>query len=807
MPSVAGAMAAVISPGAALEDRERHDLRQWRVHALLVGAVLCVAAIALSTLSAPPAPRSRALASRHSLRGHPNVPIALAAVASARIGASEQRFSPVRRGDSLLTQGGGIQSSFTASGARLRVALGTLGLSLVGVGRGHLDAPVTAVSPMRAGSRVLYRHGSLSEFYGNGPYGLEQGFTLRHRSLPATGSLVLALRVRGSLVPKQVGSQILFRTHAGVTALSYGQLSAVDAIGRRLPALMQVRNGSLQLWIDDSRARYPLRIDPFIQQGSKLTAKEETENGRFGYSAVLSSDGKTALIGGYGDSGEVGAAWVFTRSGSAWTQQAKLTGKEETGNGQFGFSVALSSDGNTALIGGPHDNSEHGAAWVFTRSGAVWSQQGSKLSAEESGIFGAQFGDRVALSSEGNTALIGGGADGEQAGAAWVFTRAGSAWTQQAKLTPKKGEESGEGHFGFSVALSSDGNTALIGGPGDNAGIGAAWVFTRSGGVWTQQGSKLTGSEEKGDFGESVALSSDGSTALIGADLDNTFQGTAWVFTRSEGVWTQQAKLAGNEETGNGQFGFSVALSGDGNTALIGGQHDNGNVGAAWVFTRSMVGAWTQLGPKLTGKEESGNSQFGFSVALSADGGTALIGGPEDAGKLGAAWAFERTPGYTYNGVPAGKAITVILWGTVTLKTVLGGSGEVTCHTVGAGTVENPPGGGAGAGLTQVFATFDCEQAGMCTSGETVAVVAESLPWQSALEAEPSVIRDKTTGVKEKIGCFAGGKEVAGTTFLGSLRPNFKHGTSALHPGFLEYDAGENKILGYAEQELINVKR
>ena len=124
------------------------------------------------------------------------------------------------------------------------------------------------------------------------------------------------------------------------------------------------------LRIDDAGARYPLTIDPFIQRGDKLTGSGESGDGRFGFSVALSADGNTALIGGPYDNGNKGAAWVFTRSGPAWTQQGgKLTGSGESGDGCFGLSVALSADGNTALIGGPFDDSSKGAAWVFTRSG------------------------------------------------------------------------------------------------------------------------------------------------------------------------------------------------------------------------------------------------------------------------------------------------------------------------------------------------------------------------------------------------------------------------------------------------------
>jgi hypothetical protein len=660
-----------IPAGAALEAGGSDEVTPWRTPALIIGATLaCIAALALATLPALTGPSTHPLTSRHGLRGHATtrLPISLASTASASIGASEHGFWPVRHGASLLAQGGSIHSTFTVSGAALRVAQGTLGLSLTAVGRGQRVAPVAAVAPTGAANQVLYRHGFVTESYRNGPYGLEQGFTLLKRPQAGTGSLVLAVSVGGSLIPRQLGSEILFRTHSGATALRYGQLSALDATGRRLSAHMQVHNGTLQLLINDSHARYPLRIDPFIQQGSKLTGSGEFGQGLFGWSVALSGDGNTALVGGPNDHA-VGAAWVFTRSGSTWTQQAKLTGSGESGEGQFGYSVALSGDGNTALIGGNIDNTGVGAAWVFTRSGSTWTQQGEKLTGSGETGKGA-LGYSVALSGDGNTALVGGYND-NAAGAAWVFTRSGSTWTQQGEKLTGSGEI-GEGNFGWSVALSEDGNTALIGGPRDNNFVGAAWVFTRSGSTWTQQGSKLAGGGATGapTFGSSVALSADGNTALIGGSSDNNV-GAAWVFTRSGSTWTQQgSKLTAKagEETPGGRFGSSVALSGDGSTALIGGYLDNSNIGAAWVFTRSGS-TWTQQGSKLTAKagEETPGGQFGYSVALSGDGNTALVGGNIDNAKVGAAWVFVNPPAITKISPktgPVAGGTTVTITGT-----------------------------------------------------------------------------------------------------------------------------------------------
>jgi hypothetical protein len=266
---------------------------------------------------------------------------------------------------------------------------------------------------------------------------------------------------------------------------------------------------------------------------------------------------------------------VFTRSGGVWTQQgSKLvgTGVSTSGGGaNQGTAVALSAEGNTALVGGPADGSNYGASWVFTRSGGVWSQQGPKLVGGGAvGSNGSYQGSAVALSGDGNTALVGGGGD-QPAGAVWVFTRSGGVWMQQGPKLVGSGGASAYSGQGSSVALSADGNTALESNPIDNNYTGATWVWTRSGGVWTQQGPKLVGAGV-GEQGASVALSADGNTALIGAPGDGF--GAVWVFTRSGGIWNQNgSKLFGSDGVNSNQ-GFSVAISGDASTLLWGSPKD-----------------------------------------------------------------------------------------------------------------------------------------------------------------------------------------------------------------------------------------
>jgi|GEM_PF-863512 len=407
-------------------------------------------------------------------------------------------------------------------------------------------------------------------------------------------------------------------------------------------------------------------------QQAKLTAGDAAASDYLGYSVAI--DGETALVGApSADSGVLeaaGAAYVFTRSGVTWTQQAKLIADAPVEYGRFGASVAL--DGDTALIGmgsgGIKASPEPGfvavgAAYVFTRSGATWTQQAKLSGGDTVDAYG--FGASVAL--DGDTALIGASlaeSGGEvYAGAAYVFTRSGATWTQQARLTAGVPVEFGR--FGAAVAL--DGDSALIsartlrvfGSSGFVLNDGAVYVFTRSGATWTQQAELTPDATVEWEwFGVSLAL--DGDTALVGSygitstsvsdvDIPLGTGGAAYVFTRSGTTWTQQAKLTAADATFDDAFGVSVALQGD--TALIGAEHFQAagvsgppqpvaSPGAAYIFTRSGT-TWTQY-QKLAASGEVAGDGFGHAVALDAD--SFLMGAPLAAsGELaqaGAAYVF-----------------------------------------------------------------------------------------------------------------------------------------------------------------------
>lgn len=384
----------------------------------------------------------------------------------------------------------------------------------------------------------------------------------------------------------------------------------------------------------------------FVQDGPKyVPSGYGTGTSQIGFSVANSADGTTAVIGANTDEGGTGAVWVYTRNTTGWFQQGpKIVANDAAGDANQGSAVGISLDGNTIVVGGSSDNMTRGAAWVFTRTGSVWTQQGGKLVG--SGASGLAYqGYSVALSGAATTLVSGGSNDAIGVGATWVFTRTGSTWGQQGAKLVGTGYV-GSPSQGYSVSVSGDGATLVTGGPLDSSDTGATWVFVRSGITWTQQGSKLVGTGGSGNpsQGYSVKLSFDSNTLLVGGFYDDVGVGAAWVFTRSGTTWTQQGgKLVGVGGIPGQQLqGYSVSLSHDGNIALIGGQDNDNGIGAFWVWKRS-VGVWTQSGIRLVGTGYVNEPKQGNAISLSTDGNVAVVGGWRDDTGVGAFWMWNNT--------------------------------------------------------------------------------------------------------------------------------------------------------------------
>lgn len=618
-----------------------------------------------------------------------------------RAGYDQHRHAayPVSGGHQARNPGQQWVTRFDGRGFEVTPAAGdwTWGLELRSYGRA--DGARAMAGPPRvtaSGQRVSYQwDAALTEWYVNDARGLEHGFTLSQRP-SGGGRLQFQLAVRGGLRPDGGGAQVRFHDPAGRGVLRYGGLKVWDADGKTLAARMVPSAAGLLLEVEESGARYPITIDPLAQQ-TILRASPGDAGDIFGTSVAVS--GNTVVIGAPGEDSSAtgvngnqtgnsaldsGAAYVFVSNGGVWSMQAYLKASNTGAGDTFGRSVAISGD--TIVVGAIGESGAAGAAYVFVRNGAVWTQQ-AYLKASNAGG-GDRFGISVAL--DGQTAVVGAlqeassatGVNGTQsnnsapsAGAAYVFVRTGGAWSQQAYLKASNAEAFDE--FGTAVAISGDtvvvsaplegGSATGVNGANNNNAFaaGAAYVFVRNAGVWSQQAYLKASNTGDGDvFGSSGAVSGD--TILIGAFGESSSAtgvngnqsnnsaataGAAYVFVRNSGVWTQQAYLKASNTGAGDRFGVSVALDGD--TAAVGAyqegsgtgsQSDNSaaNSGAVYLFGRA-AGAWTQQ-EYVKASNIGGEDLFGEAIAMS--GGTLVVGARLEDGETntvessGAAYVF-----------------------------------------------------------------------------------------------------------------------------------------------------------------------
>ncbi|EYF02825.1 FG-GAP repeat protein [Chondromyces apiculatus] len=500
-----------------------------------------------------------------------------------------------------------------------------------------------AVEPEVDGNRVTFAREGLTEWYVNGPLGLEQGFTLPERPCAVAGSaggagLAIEVEIGGDLAATltSAGDALSLRDGSGEEVLRYSDLHVVDAAGKVLPARLALDEGTLTIHVDDAGATYPVVVDPLVwTEQQKLLPVNAPQTAEVGQHVAVA--GNTAVMTWYRTNFGVpwgGSAYVFVRSGEVWSLQQQLVPSDASSGSKLGSFVSLSGD-TLAVGGGRAIGGLSHFVYVFVRSGGVWTEQ-QKFQAPSQRAFrsGAISGDTLILGApEENAPLF-------QAGAAYVFTRAGGVWTEQQRLVPST--PSADADFSRSVAISGD--TALLGAEDQSSptgSMGTTYVFVRSGGVWTEQ-QKLF--PENGDstyrFGHDLALSGD--TAVIGALNDNAntvsneYSGAAYVFSRSGALWSQQQKLLPSDALEDG-IGRAVAISG--NTILLGASADDTHgtfAGAAYVFARSG-GVWVER-QKLFPADASQSDQFGGAIAL--DGGTALLGAPFSDGGRGSAYIF-----------------------------------------------------------------------------------------------------------------------------------------------------------------------
>lgn len=321
----------------------------------------------------------------------------------------------------------------------------------------------------------------------------------------------------------------------------------------------------------------------------------------------------------------------------------------------FGWSVALNHDGTRAIVGAIYDATElgydAGTARVFVRTGATWTEEQILLATD--GEDADQLGSSVSMTADGARAIVGASGDlvgGVRTGSARMFVRSGARWTQEQTLTPARG--GADERFGAAVAISADGTRAIVGAywADTSAGVdaGNARVFLRNGSTWTlEQVLIARGGARDEWFGYSVALTADESRAVIGVPYDDG-GGSARVFSRNGTTWTEEATLQSSDAAGDDYLGRSVAISGDGSRVLAGAWGDDVSglvdAGSARVFARSGM-TWREEAT-LIARDGAAGDRLGWSVSLSRGGDRAIVGAPEDdtdvGNAAGSAHVFSR---------------------------------------------------------------------------------------------------------------------------------------------------------------------
>ena len=354
-------------------------------------------------------------------------------------------------------------------------------------------------------------------------------------------------------------------------------------------------------------------------QQTKLVPSTATALERLAYCA-LSADGNTAIITGDQNDDDV---FIFTRSGTTWSEQAAFN----VANGTL-KSIDISADGNTVVIG----NMTNESAYIFTRSGTTWSQQQQLQSSDglSTDYFGysasiSDDGNTVVVGARAETTTQ------DDSGAAYIFTRSGSTWSEQQKIkgsdVNRAGNDGIQDYFGHAVGISGDGNTIIVGAQwweNVSAREGAAYIFTRSGSTWSEQTILFDDIAGEAKFGSSVHLTTDGNTAIVATEQA---QGKVYIFTRSGTTWSQQQILTASDATNWDSFGKNISISGDGSVIIVGAPdegEDPNEAGAVYIFTKTDS-TWTEV-KKINSSGAIASGRFGWDVDVSRDGQTAIAG-------------------------------------------------------------------------------------------------------------------------------------------------------------------------------------
>lgn len=575
--------------------------------------------------------------------------------AERAVAEQDGRYLPRElRSGVALSQPAGPSAWIRSTGATLSFGDREVQLSVVSVGRRDHVVAAAAAEPTVHGAEARREvSDGIEEWWQALPSGLEHGLTLLQPPSAGEGLLTIDVAVRGVELHAVSEDVIaLVDPRNVVRVATYSSLLVTDADGARVPARMAPMEGGVRIEVDDVSARYPLVVDPLVAVEEATLLGSGGPHDGFGGAVALTADGSRAAVGAMRDDRagmDAGSVRVFLRMGTSWLPEATLFAAGAEPVDAFGRSVALTSDGSRMVVGTEGDDTtlpDTGSARVFLRSGTTWTEEATLLPADAA--TNDSLGYSVAVSADGTCAVVGAVTDdtpgGFAAGSARVFVRSGTTWTQEAVLLASGAGP--EDQLGRSVAVASDCSRAVVGAYGDDTAAGrdagSARVFVRTGSLWTEEALLLhSGAAPEDLAGWSVALSADGSRALVGVPWDDTpagvEAGSVRVFVRDTSGWAEEAVLLASGASADDRLGEAVAISADGSRVLAGVRRQTTAAGTfagtARVFVRSGT-RWTEERTLLASGAAAWD-QFGTAVALSADGDLALVGARLDDTPVG----------------------------------------------------------------------------------------------------------------------------------------------------------------------------
>jgi len=400
----------------------------------------------------------------------------------------------------------------------------------------------------------------------------------------------------------------------------------------------------------------------FVPQ-TKITPAEVKGLAQFGWATALSADGNTLIVGARTDNNNVGAAYIYSRNGDTWTMEARLSGLDALGQANQGVSVAITADGNMAVVGGNGDNNATGAAWIYTRSGKIWMQQGQKMVTAATPRQTAQ-GSIVAVSTDGSTVVVSGSSQNNYYAAMTVYNRVNNAWAGTNFQLP----------FGFlqsnTLAISAQGRVIAVGHPTYN-NTGTVRVYAKwNGDTWLPQPYELVpdGVSDGSQFGSSISVSADGKYIIVGAPNFNSGQGAAWAFKRAyigNAYWDEKNRIeppAGDNKVR--MFGRLVGTNADGSTIVV--ADISSTAQQELRFFKQDSDKYTQQGNPVSQAVDNA-TYYGNTLSISADGSTAATGNHFDNGGVGSVVIYKAVllpgvntlsaAGITANGVSLKGAV------------------------------------------------------------------------------------------------------------------------------------------------------